>query len=134
MNKSAVYLAIFAVLCVLAGVLVGASITRGRPYMRWSGMGHYGYNRNDRRGPFEMLAERLDLNQEQKAKVKEILEKTCQEIDAVGKNIRNSIDRIREKSDQEIMNILTLQQQEKFRALQEQFKQIRKDHMLGGKR
>ena len=137
MNKNAVYLAIFAALCVLAGVLVGANITR-RPNLPWSGPGgpsfrekaeHFmGYGSREPRekmcgggGPIEMFTARLSLNQEQKAKVADILEKTRQEIDAVGKNIRSAIDQIKEKGDKEIMSILTPEQQEKFKALQREF-------------
>jgi len=127
------YLAIFAVLCVLAGVLVGAGITRCQ-HMRWPGQKHYGYNRGERGNLIEMLAKELDLNQGQKEKVRAILEKTRREIDAAGKEIRSKIIQIKEKSDQEISVALTLEQQEKFRAMQEEFKKIHKNHVRGGKR
>lgn len=136
MNKNALYLAVFAVLCVLAGVLAGAGITRrtnlpgprsDRPNFAEKAERFMGYeqrhpdrDRNDG-GPIEMLTARLDLNAEQKVKVMEILEKTRQEIEETGKNIRSAINEIREKSDKQIMAILTPQQQEKFKALQEKF-------------
>ncbi|MBI5050213.1 MAG: hypothetical protein HZC11_04890 [Nitrospirae bacterium] len=72
-------------------------------------------------GPIEMLTAKLDLNQEQKVRVVSILKKTQRAIDDVGKNIRSAIDQIREKSDKEIMSILTPEQQEKFKALQREF-------------
>lgn len=136
MNKNTVYLAVFVVLCVLAGVLVGASITR-RPNLPWPGperpsfreraerfMGYGPRQPRERRGgdsPIEMLTIKLNLSQEQKAKVTEILEKTRQEIDEVGENVRSAIAEIKEKSNRQIMAILTPQQQEKFKALQKEF-------------
>ena len=150
MNKNAVYLAIFAALCVLAGVLVGAAITK-RPHMPWHGgpqgkpnfaeraerfMGYGprdsgreprrvpGNIKNDN-GPIERLTVKLGLNAEQKTKVTEILENTRQQIDEVGKNVRNSITEIREKGDKLIMDVLTPQQQEKFKALQKEFEGCR---------
>jgi len=132
-----VYLAVFAALCVLAGVLVGASITK-RPNLPWYAperpdfgemaerFMRYGPRQpGERRGgysPIEMLTAKLDLSAEQKAKVLEILEKTRQEIDEVGKNVRSAITEIREKGNKQIMDILTLQQQEKFKALQKEFR------------
>jgi len=137
MNKNAVYLAIFAALCVLAGVLVGASITKrpdfslhgpGGPGFREKAERFMGYGPREHRermggggGPIEMFTARLGLNQEQKIKVADILEKTRQEIDQVGENIRGAIDQVREKSDKEIMSILTPEQQKKFKTLQGEF-------------
>ncbi|MFA5090001.1 MAG: hypothetical protein WC510_03055 [Candidatus Omnitrophota bacterium] len=136
MNKNAVYLAVFAALCVLTGVLVGANITK-RSNLPWSGPERPGFRERAERfmgyrprgpgermgggGPIEMLTAKLGLSVEQKAKVTDILEKTRQEIDEVGKNIRSSIDQIKEKSDKQIMSILTPEQQEKFKALQKEF-------------
>jgi len=136
MNKNAIYLAVFAALCVLAGVLVGASITRSPNLLRpgpqrsafreraerFMGYGprHYG-NRRGGEGPVKMLTVKLGLDEEQKTKVTQILEKTRQEIEEVGKNVRSAITEIKEKSDKQIMDILTPQQQEKFKALQKAF-------------
>lgn len=139
MNKNAVYLAVFVALCVLAGVLVGASITK-RPNLPWHGsererpefrqkaerfMGYGQREPEDRKGggggPIEMFTTKLGLSAEQKAKVTEILEKTRQEIDEVGKNVRSAITEIREKGDKQIMDILTPEQQEKFKMLRKEF-------------
>lgn len=137
MNKNVVYVAVFAVLCVLAGVLVGAGIAKKAklhgPYserlsfaqkaehfmgrgQRWHGAKKGGAGR------LEMLTDKLGLSKEQKTKIKDILEKTRQEIDAVGKNIRSAIVEIKDKTDKQIMDILTSEQQEKFKALQKEFK------------
>ncbi|OGX24586.1 MAG: hypothetical protein A2Y03_10210 [Omnitrophica WOR_2 bacterium GWF2_38_59] len=141
MNKNEMYIAVFGVLCVLAGVIVGVGIAK-KLNLPWSPgpqgphfaeraehfMGYSQKGPKDKRyggGPLEMLSDRLSLNAEQKTKVSEILEKTRQEIDEVGKNVRNTIDEVREKSDKQIMDILTPQQQEKFKALQEEFKKGR---------
>jgi len=136
MNKNTVYLAIFAALCVLTGVLVGASITR-KARLPWYGpggpnfaeraerfMGHGPKEFGESRGPnglVEMLAVRLGLSTEQKVKVTEILEKKRQEIEEIGKNLRNAITAIKEGGDRQIMRVLTISQQEKFKALQKEF-------------
>ena len=75
-------------------------------------------------GPIEMFTEKLGLNVEQKAKVTQILEKTHQEIDEVGESIRSAIIEIREKGNKQIMDILTPEQEEKFKALQKEFKRV----------
>ncbi|MDD5561712.1 MAG: hypothetical protein PHT50_06270 [Candidatus Omnitrophica bacterium] len=134
MNKNAVYLAVFAALCVLAGVLVGAGITK-RQNLPWHGQGRQNFRERAERymgmgygqkgygerkgacGPVETLAIKLGLNAEQKAKVIQILEKSRQEITEVGKNLRSTITEIKEKGDKQIMSILNPEQQEKFKAL-----------------
>jgi len=153
MNKNAIYLAVFAVLCVLAGVLVGAAITRqtpmpfgdpGRPDFRaraehFMGMRperpqHGGKKRNGDHF-IKMLITKLELNEEQKVQVKNIVEKTRTEIDAVGKNIRTSMTMIREQGDREIMAILTPEQQKKFKNLQDELKRscpFKRPHGAGG--
>lgn len=136
MDKNALSLAVFAVLCVLAGVLMGNIITkrpdfychgpkmhdftrRAEHFMGY-GPGECGWKRD--RGPLEMLTATLELNADQKIKVTEILEKTRQEIDSIGKEVRESIASIKEKSDTQIMAVLNPGQQEKFKALQKEFK------------
>ena len=148
MNKNAVYLAVFAALCLLAGVLVGASISK-RPNLAWTGpikpdfraraerfMGYGPRNLRNRKpgdGFAQLLAVKLGLNAEQKAKVKEILENMRQQIDEVGKNLRSSIAGIKDKGDKQIMDILTPEQQEKFKALQKKFQRGR-PNCTGGER
>jgi hypothetical protein len=140
MNKDAMYFAVFAVLCVLAGVLVGASITKRAygpgPMPGMSGFNqraeHFmGYGRHEPgmrghrqggNGLFTTLVSRLELDQTQQAKVKEILEKARQDIETVGQGVRSSMNQIRGNSDRQIMAILTPQQQEKFKALQAEAK------------
>ncbi|MDD5691478.1 MAG: hypothetical protein PHC37_07295 [Candidatus Omnitrophica bacterium] len=136
MDKNVVYVAVFGVLCVLAGVLVGAGITKNRN-LPWRGperpdfseraerfMRHGPRDTRERKtgvGPIKMLTVKLGLNAGQKAKIAEILENTRQEIDRVGKNIRSAIIEIKEKGDKQIMGVLTPQQQEEFKALQNEF-------------
>jgi Spy/CpxP family protein refolding chaperone len=140
MNKNAVYLAVFAVLCVLVGVLVGASITK-KPPLPWPCPGNMDFAQRAERfmehgpggpgglrgehGPFEMLTIGLDLNADQKNKVAGIIEKTRQEIDVVGENVRSAISKIKDNGDKQIMDILTPPQREKFQALQKEFKRGR---------
>ena len=147
MNKNVVYVAVFGVLCVIAGVLVGAGIVKraNKPlpgYERPSFVANtgrfvgYGQRKSIEKrggGPIEMLTAELGLNAEQKVKVMEILDKTRQQIDKMGEDIRNTITEIREKSDKEIMGILTSQQQEKFKALQKGSERVYRPKLLGGR-
>jgi hypothetical protein len=138
-DKNVTSVAVFGVLCVLAGVIVGAGIAEkadlpwppGPHRMHFAEraeffMGYGPKGPGGKRGDIllELLSDRLVLNTEQRMKVDVILEKTRQEIDSVGKDVRASIERIREKGDEQIMSILTPQQQEKFKALQEEFKKM----------
>lgn len=156
MNKNMVYVAVLACLCVLAGVVVGAVIVkkasspwpcperpnfseRAESFMRhgpgeW-GEKHFGRPGHGMRGKagggehlLDMLITKLDLNKDQQVKVKAILEKARQEIDQVGKNVRRAITEIKEKGDKDIMDILTSEQQEKFKALLEEFKAKKHGH------
>jgi len=137
MNRNALYLAIFGILCVLAGVVVGAGVTNkvalpgGGPGRmdfiqkaeRFMGHKPRGFGRMRGGGGLaEMLTVRLDLSAGQEVKVREILDRARQEIDEIGKNIRSAINGVKEKSDKQIMGILTPQQQEKFKALLKEFK------------
>jgi len=140
MNKNVAYVAAFGVLCTLAGVLVGASIA-GRERSPWRGREKSGFaqraehfmgygHRQGEEGKggrlLEMLTAKLNLNQEQKEKVKQILEATRQEIEAAGKNIRGAIDAIKEKGDTQIMKVLTPAQQEQYKELQKKFQERRR--------
>lgn len=133
MNKNMIYVAVLAALCVLAGVVVGAGIAK-RANLPWRCQERPNFSeraeRFMRRGPgerdgkglLEMLVKKLGLTKDQQVKVNEVLEKTRQEIDEVGKNVRNTIIEIKEKGDREIMEVLTLEQQQKFKALIDEFK------------
>jgi len=146
MNKNAVYLAAFGVLCVLVGVVVGAGIVRKtnlpcfgpeRPNFakraeRFMCQGPKGLK--GKGGLFTMLTTKLDLDQDQRVKVREILEQTRQEINKVGEGVRNTIANIKEKGDKQIMDTLSPQQQEKFRALLKEFKKRHKLMEIRGDR
>jgi len=152
MNKNMVYVALLAVLCVLAGVVVGAGITK-RAALPWpcpgkpnfseraelfmghgpKGGGEKHFMRHGQKdmggkkdnGPLEMLITKLELTENQQGKVKGVLEKMRREIDEVGKNVRSSITEIKEKGDKQIMDMLTTEQQQKFKALLDEFKEKR---------
>jgi Spy/CpxP family protein refolding chaperone len=131
MNKNVVYVAIFGVLCALAGVLVGATVAKrmlppppGLERMKFTEkaerfMGYRGHAPGEKRqgrDPLEEITKRLNLSEEQKAKVKTILESMRQETDNVRKNVRTAIGEIKKKTDSQIMEILTDEQKEKFKA------------------
>ena len=92
MDKNALYLAIFAVLCVLLGVLVGANITK-RSFPPFPGPGGMEFRERAEhfmgfpphgpggmmgKGPIEMFTMTLDLNLDQQEEISKILENTRQ--------------------------------------------------------
>ena len=136
-------------LCVLAGVVVGAGIAKKvslpyfspeRPSFSERAERFMWHRQKDLRGKLErgkgrlftMLTTKLELDQDQQVKVKEIIEQKRQEIGKVGEDVRNAIDSIKKKGDQQIMDVLNPQQQEKFRELLEKFEERRKQRKLGG--
>jgi len=145
MNKNITYVVLLALLCTLAGVVVGAGIVqktnlprrchgkqgfseRAEAFMKHGPRG-YGEKhlmrdgfKKDGGGLLDMLSDELDLNKDQQAKVKEVLEKARQEIDVIGKNVRSAITEVKDRGDKEIMKILSPEQQKKFNALLEEFK------------
>lgn len=132
MNKNTVYLAIFGVLCALAGVLAGAGIVK-KASLPWQErkrpdfaerVGYFaGYEskgRQEKEGPgriFKKLTKELGLTKEQQAQAREILNQMRQEIDRIGTDVRGSIVEIREEGSKKILAILTPAQQEKFQAM-----------------
>lgn len=129
MNKSVLYVAVFGVLCVIAGVLVGAGIVRktmlpcpeqGRPPFAQRAERFVMPGGGDReRGfdPLEILTRELQLSPEQATKVRAIMDKAREEVNKTGTQLRQSIDEIKKKSDVLIMEVLTPEQQTKFREL-----------------
>ncbi|MCK9595184.1 MAG: hypothetical protein PHH68_05110 [Candidatus Omnitrophica bacterium] len=132
MKKEVFYVAVFGVLCVLAGVLFGAGIVKRGSFPvghrpggasfaerseRFAGKGLAALRAKKGRDILEKIAVDLALNVEQKERIKGILENSRQEIDKIGDNMRGSINEIREKSDKRIMAILDPEQQEKFKSL-----------------
>lgn len=135
MNKSAVYLAVFAVLCVLAGVILGVNITKdqGRPRAfrqadfkrkpeRMAGVQSMGLRGKREDSSVESLSGRLGLNPEQKDQVSKIFENARQDIENAGKDVRASIMQIKENTNRKILEVLDSVQKEKFQQLQEEVK------------
>jgi Spy/CpxP family protein refolding chaperone len=141
MNKDRLYIAVFAVLCVLAGVVVGAGIAKKSEFPFRGTQGKHSFSqkaerfmgqgmaeRGDRKdggGLLELLSSKLDLSEDQKDKVKVIADGARQEIDTVGKELRASMEEIRKRCDKQIADILTPEQQVKFKALLEQIEKRR---------
>ncbi|MDD3345074.1 MAG: hypothetical protein PHO34_01360 [Candidatus Omnitrophica bacterium] len=137
MNKNVVYVSLFGVLCVFAGVLLGASIVRqaclpwyghGRPDFAEKAERFMGYGMKDGHGwkrhgsPIDMLTDKLNLDQGQRAKVERILEDARVKIDKTGKDLRGVIKGIKEESDKKIMEVLTPEQKDKFKEIQAKFR------------
>ena len=137
------------VLCVLLGVGAGAVIVKtttpshfgyGRPnfsekvkqHMQHSPKGMKPGPQKGREGMLGMLSTRLELNEEQQAKVKEILENTRKKIEETGRDLRDTILTIKKEGDEQIMALLTPAQQEKYKELLEGFEKMRKD--IGNRR
>jgi hypothetical protein len=135
MNKNGIYLSVFAVLCVLVGVLAGASITRESVFPRGHEKARFvdraerfmGQGPMEARGKkcseglFETFRVKLNLDGQQQVKVKEILEESRLEIDQIGRNVRLSLKQIKDRNDKQIMELLNHKQKEDFKNLIEEF-------------
>lgn len=142
MKKYAVYVVILALLCIAGGVIAGVAIgKRAQLKVIAEGFrerrhiaGEYLRDRFARqKGPqmrehlkkalFERITDKLSLTDKQTKEVKEILEKTREEVVAARDQFKGSLEEIKEKSHTEIMAILTPAQQEKFKDLLKKWKE-----------
>ncbi len=108
MKKEMMFISLFGILCVLAGVFVGAGIVKNltlNPPVAPEG------------ALFLLMEKKLNLSEEQKDKIKVILESMRHEIDMLGESVRGTIKDLKMKSDKEIMAVLTPDQQKSFEML-----------------
>ena len=80
------------------------------------------------RGPcnrFEVLAERLQLNADQRTKVQEILSDSREQLRAVRRDSEPRVTEIRRQADGRLQTVLTPEQWEKFQVLRDEMRHRR---------
>ena len=73
----------------------------------------------------EMLAERLQLTEDQKTKVQEIFNDTREQVRAVRRESEPKMDEIRRQADGRLQTVLTPEQWEKFQSVRDEFRSRR---------
>ena len=73
----------------------------------------------------EMLAERLQLSEDQKTKVQEIFNDTREQVRAVRRESEPKMDEIRRQADGRLQTVLTPEQWEKFQSVRDEFRSRR---------
>lgn len=126
MKKTIVCAVVLSVVSIVMGIVAGVAIERGNTIKHLSQMGRPplppGEQAEQRKAQkpqdiFKRIAEELNLDQEQKEKVKRILDETHKKISSIGDKSREDLMAVREESHARIMEILTPQQQEKFKEI-----------------
>lgn len=85
----------------------------------YRGLAHRGGPPRDR---FEQLAERLDLNADQKTKVQQILGDTREQLRALRRESEPKVTDIRRQADERLQQVLTPEQWEKFQAVRHELR------------
>ena len=76
-----------------------------------------GLARADGRDRFEQMSERLNLNQEQKTKVQQILGDTREQLRALRRESEPRVNEIRQQADERLKQVLTEEQWQQFQSL-----------------
>lgn len=79
----------------------------------------------DQRDRFEQLAERLNLNDDQKAKMQQILNDSREQLRAVRKESGPKMDEIRRQADGRLQTVLTPEQWQQFQKIRDEMRQRR---------
>ena len=70
----------------------------------------------------EMIAERLQLTEDQKTKVQEIFNDTREQVRAVRRESEPKMDEIRRQADGRLQTVLTPEQWQKFQSVRDEFR------------
>jgi Spy/CpxP family protein refolding chaperone len=81
--------------------------------------------RGDRHDRFEQMAERLQLNADQKVKVQEIFSDTREQLRAVRRESEPKMDDIRRQADGRLQTVLTPEQWQKFQSIRDDMRSRR---------
>jgi Spy/CpxP family protein refolding chaperone len=110
-NKGIFWMVLSIVLIFLAGAVSGVFIDRHILSLR--------HDQERRGGPpsVEMLAHDLSLTSDQQEKVKDIFRQSEARFKELRTNIHQCLDQIREEIKNQIENVLTPEQRQKFEAL-----------------
>ena len=74
------------------------------------------------RDRFEQLAERLDLNADQKTKVQQILGDTREQLRALRRESEPRVNEIRSQADARLQEVLTPEQWQKFQSMRHEMR------------
>ncbi|MEK6336013.1 MAG: periplasmic heavy metal sensor [Acidobacteriota bacterium] len=74
---------------------------------------------------FEQMAERLQLNAEQKPKVQQILGDTREQLRALRKGSEPRVNEIRQQTDQKLQQVLTPDQWQRFQKMRDEMRSRR---------
>ena len=82
-----------------------------------------GFARNDSpHDRFQQLADRLDLNADQKTKVQQILGDTREQVRALRRESEPKFDEIRRQADARLQEVLTPEQWQKFQSMRQEMR------------
>ena len=81
--------------------------------------------RADRRDRFEQMADRLQLNDDQKTKVQQIFSDTREQLRALRMESEPRVDEIRRQADGRLQTVLTPEQWQKFQTLRDEMRSRR---------
>ena len=104
-----------ALLIFVLGFAAGALALNA--YKRWGRGGD-----NSRRGGFEAMLNNLQLNEEQKTQVHQILADTRQQLQAIRKESEPRVGEVRKQADERLQKVLTPEQWTKFQAERDKFR------------
>ena len=119
--KNTIYIIIFAIVCIFIGGVLGfnLSLLKEKQFRRDLYRKGFGQREEDR---FNFLANKLNLSEEQKTKLKKIFEDGRLEFKNLKEEFIKRTKQAREDLYRKIEEILTPQQQEKFNKIKEGLK------------
>jgi Spy/CpxP family protein refolding chaperone len=78
--------------------------------------------RGDRQDRFELMADRLQLTDDQKTKVREIFNDTREQLRALRRESEPRVDEIRRQADGRLQTVLTPEQWQKFQGIRDEMR------------
>jgi Spy/CpxP family protein refolding chaperone len=136
MKKTIIYAVVLVVVSLIVGVVIGGALERRCHYVKRMGLlGDLQEKRLDLKKPMAIyahkkmlghLAKELKLTEEQKEKIKGILDASREQIATVGGESFERVAAIRDETTAKIKAALTPEQQEKFENIITSFKQRKK--------
>jgi Spy/CpxP family protein refolding chaperone len=78
--------------------------------------------RADRGDRFEQMADRLQLNEDQKTKVQQIFSDTREQLRALRRESEPKVDEIRSQADGRLQTVLTPEQWQKFQSIRDEMR------------
>ena len=107
-NKSKWQVRVAALLIFVLGVAAGALGLNG--YQRWS----HAHAEATRQQRFERMLDRLQLNEDQKTQVHQILAETRQQLQSLRKESEPRFEEIRKQADERLQKVLSPEQWKQF--------------------